>query len=118
MNRAQVASLLEELRKSPDRSTLYRKLVKVRTEVINTEVGIQHVCSLDGIKLLVSLLSKPHEKVLEVVLSILGNCCMKKDCAKQVRWEMIFILLNQSILGKGNLISDDVGLCPEYFIGF
>ncbi|XP_055624707.1 uncharacterized protein LOC129767643 [Toxorhynchites rutilus septentrionalis] len=83
MIRAQVASLLEELRNPPDRATLYRKLVKVRTEVINTEIGIQHFCSLDGVKLLVGLLSKPYEKVLEVLLSILGNCCMRKDCAKQ-----------------------------------
>ncbi|XP_055587924.1 uncharacterized protein LOC129740312 [Uranotaenia lowii] len=83
MNRAQVASVLEELRKSQDKSTAYRKLVKIRTEIIETETGTQHFIALNGIKLLVGWLAKPYEKVLEVVLSILGNCCMRKDCAKQ-----------------------------------
>ncbi|XP_029714362.1 uncharacterized protein LOC115254010 [Aedes albopictus] len=83
MNRAQVANLLDEVRKSPDKGTVYRRLVRVRTEVINTEAGTQHFVALDGVRLLVGLLAKPHEKVLEVVLSILGNCCMRKECAKQ-----------------------------------
>lgn len=36
-----------------------------------------------GIPPLVRLLSKPYEKILEVALSILGNCCTKKVCSKQ-----------------------------------
>ncbi|XP_062565118.1 uncharacterized protein LOC134227556 [Armigeres subalbatus] len=83
MNRAQVANLLEELKKSPDKATVYRRLVRVRTEVINTEAGTELFFELDGIRLLVSLLAKPYEKVLEVVLSILGNCCVRKECARQ-----------------------------------
>lgn len=93
MNRAQVANLLDEVRKSPDKGTVYRRLVRVRTEVINTEAGTQHFVALDGVRLLVGLLAKPHEKVLEVVLSILGNCCMRKECAKQVGWVVLGLLL-------------------------
>ncbi|XP_055526461.1 uncharacterized protein LOC129719091 [Wyeomyia smithii] len=89
MNRVQVASLLEEVRKPVDRATLYRKLVRIRTEVINSEAGMQHFFSLGGIKLLVAQLDKPNEKLLEVSLSILGNCCMRKDCAKQAYEEGI-----------------------------
>lgn len=32
---------------------------------------------------MVRLLSKPYEKILEVALSILGNCCTRKMCCKQ-----------------------------------
>ncbi|XP_053685030.1 uncharacterized protein LOC128734704 [Sabethes cyaneus] len=89
MNRVQVANLLEEVRKPSDKASLYRKLVRIRTEVINTEAGIQHFFSLGGIKLLVAQLDKPNEKLLEVALSILGNCCMRKECAKQAYEEGI-----------------------------
>lgn len=36
-----------------------------------------------GIAPVVRLLSKPYEKILEVALSILGNCCTQKMCCKQ-----------------------------------
>lgn len=83
MDRGQVASLLDDLRGNPDKASLHRKLVKVRTDVIGTESGVETFYSLGGIRLLVGLMAKPYEKVLEVVLSILGNCCMRKECAKQ-----------------------------------
>lgn len=78
-----MASLLEDVRGGPEKATLYRKLVKIRTDVIGTEAGVETFYALGGIRLLVGLMAKPYEKVLEVVLSILGNCCMRKDCAKQ-----------------------------------
>lgn len=98
MNRAQVASLLEELKKSPDKATVYRKLVRIRTEVISTEAGTQLFLALDGIRLLVALMAKPYEKVLEVALSILGNCCMRKDSAKQVCWDQGILLIFSFLL--------------------
>ncbi|XP_058467194.1 uncharacterized protein LOC131440164 [Malaya genurostris] len=102
MNRAQVASLLEEVRKSPDKTTVHRKLVQIRTEVINSDAGIQHFFSLGGIKLLVALMAKPYEKVLEVALSILGNCCMQKDCAKQAYEEGVLSPLISYIANLSN----------------
>lgn len=91
MDRGQVASLLEDVRGGPEKATLYRKLVKIRTDVIGTEAGVETFYALGGIRLLVGLMAKPYEKVLEVVLSILGNCCMRKDCAKQVSWGHFFL---------------------------
>lgn len=41
-------------------------------------------CSEGGIAPVVRLISKPYEKILEVSLSILGNCCTVKECCKQV----------------------------------
>lgn len=45
--------------------------------------GIQLFYEAGGIAPIVRLISKPYEKILEVALSILGNCCMQKDCCKQ-----------------------------------
>uniref|UniRef100_A0A182SYJ2 ARMC5-like ARM-repeats domain-containing protein n=1 Tax=Anopheles maculatus TaxID=74869 RepID=A0A182SYJ2_9DIPT len=83
MEEAKLASLLANIRKSSDKSVIYRNLVTIRTNFVTNDGGIRLLSSQDGIKVLVELLSKPYEKVIEVVLSILGNCCTKKECCKQ-----------------------------------
>lgn len=47
------------------------------------KTGIQQFYEADGIPPIVRLISKPYEKILEVALSILGNCCTQKDSCKQ-----------------------------------
>ncbi|XP_050068309.1 uncharacterized protein LOC126556830 [Anopheles maculipalpis] len=83
MEEAKLASLLSNIQKSTDKSVIYRNLVTIRTHFVTNEGGIRLLSSQDGIKVLVELLNKPYEKVIEVVLSILGNCCTKKECCKQ-----------------------------------
>uniref|UniRef100_A0A182JU09 ARMC5-like ARM-repeats domain-containing protein n=1 Tax=Anopheles christyi TaxID=43041 RepID=A0A182JU09_9DIPT len=83
MEEAKLASLLCNIRKSSDKSVIYRNLVAIRTNFVTNDGGIKFLSAQDGIKVLVELLSKPYEKVIEVVLSILGNCCTKKECCKQ-----------------------------------
>uniref|UniRef100_A0A182PGP1 ARMC5-like ARM-repeats domain-containing protein n=1 Tax=Anopheles epiroticus TaxID=199890 RepID=A0A182PGP1_9DIPT len=83
MEEAKLASLLGSIRKTSDKGVIYRNLVAIRTNFVTTESGIKLLSAQDGIKVLVELLSKPYEKVIEVVLSILGNCCTKKECCKQ-----------------------------------
>ena len=84
LNKAQVTVLLEDLRKCTERTVIYKKLVKIRTDCVKDSAGIETFYLAGGVKLLVNLLNKPHEKILEVALSILGNCCVKKECCKQV----------------------------------
>lgn len=57
-------------------------MVKLRAELVKKQ-GIQLFYDAGGIAPMVRLLSKPYEKILEVALSILGNCCTKKICCKQ-----------------------------------
>lgn len=59
-------------------------MYKLRTDFIKDKDGIMSFYSAGGIAPLVRLISKPYEKILEVALSILGNCCTVKDCCKQV----------------------------------
>lgn len=58
-------------------------MVKLRSDVVKDKQGIQTFYDAGGIAPVVRLLSKPYEKILEVALSILGNCCTKKECCKQ-----------------------------------
>ncbi|XP_049301071.1 uncharacterized protein LOC125774832 [Anopheles funestus] len=83
MEEAKLASLLNSIQKTRDKSVIYRNLVAIRTNFVTNDGGIRLLSSQDGIKVLVDLLNKPYEKVIEVVLSILGNCCTKKECCKQ-----------------------------------
>lgn len=57
-------------------------LVKLRSEVVEQQ-GIQQFYDAGGIAPMVRLLSKPYEKILEMALSILGNCCTQKACCTQ-----------------------------------
>lgn len=57
--------------------------MKLRTDLVVDKNGIQQYYDAGGIAPLVRLLSKPYEKILEVALSILGNCCTQKVCCKQ-----------------------------------
>uniref|UniRef100_A0A182NS46 ARMC5-like ARM-repeats domain-containing protein n=1 Tax=Anopheles dirus TaxID=7168 RepID=A0A182NS46_9DIPT len=83
MDETKLASLLGSIQKSSDKNVIYRNLVSIRTHFVTSDGGISLFASQNGIKVLVGLLSKPYEKVIEVVLSILGNCCTKKECCKQ-----------------------------------
>lgn len=57
--------------------------MKLRSDVVKDKHGIQTFYDAGGIAPMVRLLSKPYEKILEVALSILGNCCTQKACCKQ-----------------------------------
>ncbi|XP_053680510.1 uncharacterized protein LOC128731414 [Anopheles nili] len=83
MEEAKLVGLLGSIQKSNEKNAIYRNLVSIRTHFVTTENGIKMFSSLRGIEVLVGLLSKPYEKVIEVVLSILGNCCTRKECCKQ-----------------------------------
>lgn len=58
-------------------------MVKLRAELVKDKQGIQLFYDAGGIAPVVRLLSKPYEKILEVALSILGNCCTQKMCCTQ-----------------------------------
>ncbi|XP_035781312.1 uncharacterized protein LOC118460808 [Anopheles albimanus] len=83
MDEGKLVALLKGIAKASDKNGIYRNLVAIRAHYVNSEGGIRLLSSHDGIQVLVRLLSKPYEKVIEVVLSILGNCCTRKECCKQ-----------------------------------
>ncbi|XP_055906051.1 uncharacterized protein LOC129941449 [Eupeodes corollae] len=83
MNREIVSHILDVLKNSTDKNVILKGLVKLRTDLVKDRDGIVmfHQCS--GIPPMVRFLNKPHEQILEVVLSILGNCCTNVDCCNE-----------------------------------
>jgi hypothetical protein len=84
MNLEKVKQLVEELSGAgSDKKLIYKQLVKLRVEVIKDNAGIElfRICS--GLEKLIKILEKPNPQILEVGLSILGNCCMSEKCRKE-----------------------------------
>ncbi|GBP69342.1 Armadillo repeat-containing protein 5 [Eumeta japonica] len=72
-----VKALVEGL-KSTSSKHLLEILIKIRNKVAVNDQGIQLFREYNGFDYLVPLLRKPNEKLLDVTLSILGNCCLEE----------------------------------------
>jgi armadillo repeat-containing protein 5 len=84
LDQTAVLRLLDNITKTSDKRIIYKNLVQIRQSVVTNDFGINLFYRQNGIKILVDLVTKPHEQILEVALSILGNCCTKKECCLQV----------------------------------
>lgn len=84
MNQNMVENLLGVIKSSSDKSVIIRALIKLRTNVVKDKDGVALFRKAGGVYPMVRFLNKPHEKILEIVLSILGNCCTEKDSCKEV----------------------------------
>ncbi|EDW81182.1 uncharacterized protein Dwil_GK11163 [Drosophila willistoni] len=71
----QVEDILNVLKTATDKTVIYKCLVKLRTDLVKDRDGILLFRTSGGVPIMVRLISKLNEKIMEVVLSILGNCC-------------------------------------------
>lgn len=84
MNKQVAADLIAVLGRSTDKTLILKCLLKLRTDLIGrNRAGIELFYRLNGIPPLIRLISKPYEKIIDVALSILANCCVNKACCKQ-----------------------------------
>ncbi|XP_018804658.1 PREDICTED: uncharacterized protein LOC108978712 isoform X1 [Bactrocera latifrons] len=83
MNRELVENILTVLKTSTDKNVVIKGLVKLRTDVVKDHDGIVLFRVAGGVPPMVRFLNKPHEKILEVALSILGNCCTDEESCKE-----------------------------------
>lgn len=85
MDKQVAIDLIAVLSRSSDKALIHKVLLKVRSDLVGrNSSGIDLFHRLNGIPPLVRLISKPYEKILDVALSILANCCVNKMCCKQV----------------------------------
>lgn len=119
MNENQIAKILESLEKSSDKVFIHRQLVKLRTDVVKNNEGIQKFLKLGGVKICVKLLDVLKEQVLEVDLSILGNCCTIDKCRQEafnhgiVRKLMTVLSLNNSVIqNRGFRLMGNLAMTP------
>jgi hypothetical protein len=82
-----ILALVNQL-KSGSGKTIYSALHKIRNKVIQNDVGISTLHDCGGFKYLVKLLSVSSEDVLNIVISILGNCCSRLVSNQDLRDEV------------------------------
>lgn len=81
---------LDLLKTSTDRTVIYKCLVKLRTDLVKDKNGIVLFRTAGGVHIMVRLITKLNEKIMEVVLSILGNCCTDEQaCIEAVECKVI-----------------------------
>uniref|UniRef100_A0A1A9VVD7 ARMC5-like ARM-repeats domain-containing protein n=1 Tax=Glossina austeni TaxID=7395 RepID=A0A1A9VVD7_GLOAU len=83
MNRELVENILSVINTANDKSVVLRALVKLRTDCVKDRDGIILFREAGGVQKMIRFLNKPHEQILEVVLSIMGNCCTDVSSCKE-----------------------------------
>ncbi|XP_059610964.1 uncharacterized protein LOC132257920 [Phlebotomus argentipes] len=82
MDSEKIRQYIGELALEGDKRAIYRILIKIRADV-KTREGIEVFHAEGGLQPLVNLIKKPNEKIIDLSLSILGNCCTVEKCAKK-----------------------------------
>ncbi|XP_061402094.1 uncharacterized protein LOC133337907 [Musca vetustissima] len=93
MNRQLVENILGVIKTSTDKAVIVKGLTKLRTDVVKDKNGIILFREAGGVPPMVRFLSKPHEKILEVALSIMGNCCTDEQSCREALENKIAIPL-------------------------
>ncbi|KAL0883062.1 hypothetical protein ABMA27_016532 [Loxostege sticticalis] len=78
MDKNYVKSTIEGL-KSTSSTRVQETLLKIRSKIINNDEGIKLFRQSGGLDYLLPHLRKPNERILDITLSILGNCCLEEE---------------------------------------
>lgn len=78
MDPSYVKSITEGL-KSSSSSRVQETLLKIRSKIITNDSGIKLFRECGGLECLLPHLRKPNERILDLTLSILGNCCLEEE---------------------------------------
>jgi hypothetical protein len=62
---------------------VYDGLLELKSNVTKTK-GLKALSENGILKVLVDFMHRPNEKILDMSLSILGNCCMDSHCRNEV----------------------------------
>ncbi|KAJ0176554.1 hypothetical protein K1T71_007733 [Dendrolimus kikuchii] len=89
MDKKYVKSVIEGL-KSSSSSRVQETLLKTKVKITANDAGIKLFRECGGLELLLPHLRKPNEKILDLTLSILGNCCLEEESSLQVGKLFIF----------------------------
>lgn len=97
MSRRSTASSVEDSRSTPTISSViaglhstrpnkvYNALVLVRTHFLKEKDGVAKLRQHGGLELIIDILRQHEDRVLDVALSILGNCCLEKETRVKVQ---------------------------------
>lgn len=78
-----IKSTIEGL-KSSSSSRVQETLLKIRSKIITNDDGIKLFRECGGLECLLPHIRKPNERILDITLSILGNCCLEEESSLSV----------------------------------
>lgn len=85
-----LSDLVKNIKKSTSKSKLYHNL-KLLRRVVDDKSKFTLVKASGGLRLILTYLSKSSSEIIDIVLSIVGNCCMDRECSKEVIIIIFFI---------------------------
>lgn len=89
MDKNYVKTVIDGLQ-STSSTRVQEALLKLRSKVITDENGLQWFRDFGGLVYLVPHLRKPNERILDLSLSILGNCCLDEQTCLAVSWMALY----------------------------
>lgn len=85
MDSTYIKSVIEGL-KSSSSTKVQESLLKIRSKITVNDAGIKIFRECGGLDYLLHKLHqrKPIERILDITLSILGNCCLEEESSSMV----------------------------------
>ena len=74
---------------------VYNALVLIRTHFLKEKDGVAKLRQRGGLELIIDILRQHEDRVLDVALSILGNCCLETETRVKVS---IFVVVCRIML--------------------
>lgn len=78
-----INALLTKL-KSESKNEIYKGLLELRKNAFNSEEGIKCILQHGILPIVARILDTTNENLLDVALSVIGNCCLNGQCRKEV----------------------------------
>ncbi|XP_077995385.1 armadillo repeat-containing protein 5-like [Glandiceps talaboti] len=80
-----LTELISKLKYNHSSKLLVDSLTKLRSEFIRRSDGVEKFRKLGGLKPLLDLITKPNERIVDVSMSILANCCLEEETRKKIK---------------------------------
>ncbi|RVE50863.1 hypothetical protein evm_004430 [Chilo suppressalis] len=106
MDKNYVKSTLDGL-KSTSSTRVQETLIKIRSKFTSNDDGIKLFRECGGLNYLIPYLRKPNERILDITLSILGNCCLEEESS----------LLVGKLNSFGSLVNILNTVCRDSIVG-
>lgn len=93
MEEQELPNLIKAIKQSSSKSKLFRNL-KILRRIVNDKSQFTKVRELGGLRLILTFLPNKTPEIVDIILSIIGNCCTQKECAKEVciMYQIIYLL--------------------------
>lgn len=85
MEDEELMNLIKNIKRNRSKSKLLHYL-KILRRVVDDKSKFTSVRESGGLRLILTYLPKNSLEIIDIILSIIGNCCMDRECSKEVRF--------------------------------